>query len=230
MMTRVHVWAKLFFLLLLNWTGVGELQAVHTKKTFLEKTQFKVNGLDLYKVQRFLATLYSPIGIVTRAFYSYMLPSINEVMWGGCLRRLQLIQLHKNLLSFASHPPPPPLSLSLPPSISLSHTGCITRAVCLIITGYTTNWLVTVICMTFAVGLGGFTYSGFMVNHLDIAPPYAGVLLGITNMFATIPGIVSPLLTGVIAQHHVSFTSNEPVELPNSLCSTSLCGCFYCCR
>lgn len=36
------------------------------------------------------------------------------------------------------------------------------------------------------------------VNHLDIAPQHASVLMGIGNTFATIPGIVSPLLTGYI--------------------------------
>lgn len=79
---------------------------------------------------------------------------------------------------------------------------------CLILTGYTTNWLVAVVCVTFAVGLGGFAFSGFFVNHLDIAPPYAGVLMGISNTFATIPGIVSPLLTGIIVNHQVSYAWN----------------------
>ncbi|XP_015604932.1 sialin isoform X2 [Cephus cinctus] len=52
--------------------------------------------------------------------------------------------------------------------------------------------------ITMAVGLGGFAWSGFSVNHLDIAPQHASVLMGIGNTFATIPGIVSPLLTGYI--------------------------------
>lgn len=42
------------------------------------------------------------------------------------------------------------------------------------------------------------------VNHLDIAPQHASVLMGISNTFATIPGIVSPILTGYIVQHEVS--------------------------
>ena len=73
--------------------------------------------------------------------------------------------------------------------------------------------------MTFAVGFGGFAFSGYNVNHLDIAPPYASVLMGITNMFATIPGIVSPLLTGLVVQHQVSLTSNDTAELQKGSCS-----------
>lgn len=56
----------------------------------------------------------------------------------------------------------------------------------------------SMVCITIAVGLGAFAWSGFAVNHLDIAPQYASILMGISNTFATIPGIVSPLLTGYI--------------------------------
>lgn len=54
------------------------------------------------------------------------------------------------------------------------------------------------ICITIAVGLGAFAWSGFAVNHLDIAPQYASIIMGIGNTFATIPGIVSPLITGAL--------------------------------
>lgn len=47
---------------------------------------------------------------------------------------------------------------------------------------------------------------GFRVNHLDIAPQYAGVLMGITNCFATLPGIISPYLVGIIVDVSVSST------------------------
>lgn len=36
------------------------------------------------------------------------------------------------------------------------------------------------------------------VNHLDIAPNYASILMGVSNTIGSIPGIVSPLITGVI--------------------------------
>ena len=37
------------------------------------------------------------------------------------------------------------------------------------------------------------------MNHLDIAAPHAGVLMGLTNMFATIPGFVGPQTAKLIA-------------------------------
>lgn len=43
-----------------------------------------------------------------------------------------------------------------------------------------------------------YYYLGFAVNHLDVAPQYASILMGISNTFATIPGIISPSLTGWI--------------------------------
>ena len=61
----------------------------------------------------------------------------------------------------------------------------------------------SMICITIAVGLGAFAWSGFAVNHLDIAPQYASILMGIGNTIATIPGIVSPLLTGFLVDNGV---------------------------
>jgi len=55
-----------------------------------------------------------------------------------------------------------------------------------------------ILCLVMAVGLGAFGWSGFSVNHLDIAPQHASVLMGFGNTFATLPGILSPLITGWI--------------------------------
>uniref|UniRef100_A0A6I9VI59 Sialin n=1 Tax=Bactrocera dorsalis TaxID=27457 RepID=A0A6I9VI59_BACDO len=68
----------------------------------------------------------------------------------------------------------------------------------MILTAYLSDPTWSVVCITIAVGLGAFAWSGFAVNHLDIAPQHASVLMGIGNTFATIPGIVSPLLTGYL--------------------------------
>ncbi|VVC29086.1 Major facilitator superfamily,Major facilitator superfamily domain [Cinara cedri] len=59
----------------------------------------------------------------------------------------------------------------------------------------------SIVCLTLAVGLGAFAWAGFSINPLDIAPQYASILLGISNTFATIPGIISPMLAGVIVKH-----------------------------
>lgn len=43
----------------------------------------------------------------------------------------------------------------------------------------------SIVCITIAVGIGAFAWSGFAVNHLDIAPQYASILMGFGNTFAT---------------------------------------------
>ncbi|XP_014286471.1 sialin isoform X1 [Halyomorpha halys] len=80
-------------------------------------------------------------------------------------------------------------------------TGFVTRAMFLLAAAHSETPLSIVASLTVAVGFGGLAYGGFSVNHLDIAPQYASVLMGISNTFATLPGILSPMLTSYIVQH-----------------------------
>jgi MFS transporter, ACS family, solute carrier family 17 (sodium-dependent inorganic phosphate cotransporter), other len=73
----------------------------------------------------------------------------------------------------------------------------------MMLAAYLLHPVTSMICITIAVGLGAFAWSGFAVNHLDIAPQYASILMGIGNTIATIPGIVSPLLTGFLVGNGV---------------------------
>ncbi|ESO12399.1 hypothetical protein HELRODRAFT_186317 [Helobdella robusta] len=54
------------------------------------------------------------------------------------------------------------------------------------------NNALAVLCVVVAVGLSGVSWAGWSVNHLDLAPIYAGTLMGLTNTFATVPGFVGP--------------------------------------
>lgn len=56
--------------------------------------------------------------------------------------------------------------------------------------------------LTLSTTIGGFSASGVFINQIDIAPRYAGFLLGITNTFGTIPGIVAPIATGYFTGDH----------------------------
>ncbi|XP_070504435.1 sialin-like [Chironomus tepperi] len=60
------------------------------------------------------------------------------------------------------------------------------------------NEVASVTFITIGVAMAAFAYSSFSVNYLDIAPQFAGLLMGICNSFATVAGIVSPILTGYI--------------------------------
>ena len=42
--------------------------------------------------------------------------------------------------------------------------------------------------------------AGAGINHIDIAPRFAGILMGITNTAGTIPGIIAPIIAKTIAQ------------------------------
>lgn len=55
---------------------------------------------------------------------------------------------------------------------------------------------VALFLMCGALGAAAFTWSGFVPNHLDIAPRYADVLMGITNTAGTVPGIIGVAITG----------------------------------
>ncbi|XP_022105784.1 sialin-like [Acanthaster planci] len=85
-------------------------------------------------------------------------------------------------------------------------TGFILPATFLVITGYVgCNHYLAIVFLTLSVGCCGVAVSGFNVNHLDLAPDYAGLLMGITNMVATIPGFLGPLLVGVITENEETF-------------------------
>lgn len=71
--------------------------------------------------------------------------------------------------------------------------------VCLILVGYAgcnKNAAIGLLCG--AVGLNGAVYSGYMNSHLDIAPNFAGTLMGITNTAATVPGFLAPQIVGIL--------------------------------
>ncbi|XP_055900366.1 sialin-like isoform X1 [Biomphalaria glabrata] len=80
--------------------------------------------------------------------------------------------------------------------------GKIAPAVMLIALGYVdcSQPAVAVGLLVFAVSLTGIQYSGFLVNHVDIAPAFAGILFGISNSLAAVTGFISPVIVGVITE------------------------------
>eukprot|EP00775_Hariotina_reticulata_P010445 gene10445-10603_t len=55
-----------------------------------------------------------------------------------------------------------------------------------------------VVTTTLTMGTLGFSRGGFSVNHMDIAPKYAGVVMGISNTAGTLAGVVGVAVTGYI--------------------------------
>ncbi|KAM3862824.1 sialin [Diretmus argenteus] len=86
---------------------------------------------------------------------------------------------------------------------AFSLVGMVGPAVFLVAAGFTgCNYVLAVTFLTISSSLGGLSASGFNINHLDIAPSYAGILLGITNSFATIPGMVGPVIARALTKHN----------------------------
>ena len=70
----------------------------------------------------------------------------------------------------------------------------------LLIIGYIgSSKIVCVVLMTVSVAFSGFMTSGILINQVDIAPQFSGIIMGICNMAATVPGIVGPLVAKTIA-------------------------------
>jgi len=78
------------------------------------------------------------------------------------------------------------------------------EALFLLVVAYARHRLTAVIALIVAVGSSGFAISGFNVNHLDIAPRYASILMGISNGVGTFAGMICPITTEQITKNPVS--------------------------
>ncbi|XP_056636501.1 uncharacterized protein LOC130445018 [Diorhabda sublineata] len=83
----------------------------------------------------------------------------------------------------------------------LTCLGFLAQTIFILIAAFWMTRIGTTFCLVMAVGLGGCAFAGFGVNSLDIAPKFASIIIGISNTFGTIPGIVSPILTGYLVTH-----------------------------
>ncbi|XP_050441335.1 vesicular glutamate transporter 1 [Adelges cooleyi] len=69
--------------------------------------------------------------------------------------------------------------------------------------------LTATIALTCGVAFSGFAISGFNVNHLDIAPRYASILMGISNGIGTIAGLLCPGTINLIISHKTKQSWSE---------------------
>lgn len=79
-------------------------------------------------------------------------------------------------------------------------------ATALAVVGYVESAWMAIAVMSVGTALGAFVTGGFAVNHMDIAPRYAGTLMGMTNTAGTIPGIIGVFISGMILELTGSWT------------------------
>ena len=81
-----------------------------------------------------------------------------------------------------------------------SNAGGLGAATFLLLCGYLgTSTVTAVTFLTLSTAFAGVGLSGYHVNHLDIAPRFAGVIMGITNLASVLSGIVAPQVAKAIA-------------------------------
>ncbi len=86
-------------------------------------------------------------------------------------------------------------------------TGLVGAAVFMLAARDVTSANVAFGLMCGALGTLALTWAGFLPNHLEIAPRYADVLMGITNTAGTVPGVIGVAVTGWLVDTTGSYTS-----------------------
>ncbi|OUC48087.1 transporter, major facilitator family protein [Trichinella nativa] len=86
--------------------------------------------------------------------------------------------------------------------------GHLLPGLCVIFVGYVgCNSAAAVALLAMSVGFSGLCGGGFFVNYLDLCPQYTGIVFGISNTLATVPGILGPNITGYLTRGAPSFES-----------------------
>lgn len=86
-------------------------------------------------------------------------------------------------------------------------TGLLGSAAALLLARQAHTLPGAVLCMCAALGFLACTWSGWAPNHLDIAPRYADVLVGISNTFGTLPGVIGVAVAGWLVDVTGSYTT-----------------------
>lgn len=70
-----------------------------------------------------------------------------------------------------------------------------------------TTWL-AIFLLTVAVGMNAAAYVGFLINHMDLSPNFAGTLMGMTNCVSNIMSLLGPIFVGFVVTTAVSWNTN----------------------
>jgi len=81
-------------------------------------------------------------------------------------------------------------------------SGHVLQGMFLIAVGFLgCNRILIASAFVLSISFSSLSWCGFAVNHLDLAPNYAGTLMGLTNTLATVAGILGPEVVGALTYH-----------------------------
>ena len=90
----------------------------------------------------------------------------------------------------------------------------VSQTTFMMLAAYQRDRVLIIVFITFGAALGALSICGYGVNHLDVAPQYASILMGLSNTIATIPGIISPLIAGfIVTEQTVSIKTSLLLHL-----------------
>ncbi|KAK2157309.1 hypothetical protein LSH36_193g01035 [Paralvinella palmiformis] len=106
--------------------------------------------------------------------------------------------------------------------------GFGTEALCFIILGFISTGTPAITFLTLGIGISGISISGWQINHLDLAPRYASVLVGISTTVGTVAGILIPIITGILTRDLVMSAWHDVFFLSASILIIAVIfyGCF----
>ncbi|KAG0727172.1 putative inorganic phosphate cotransporter [Chionoecetes opilio] len=96
-------------------------------------------------------------------------------------------------------------------SMGLALYGPMVGLVLMCFVNCNTKLAMMVLCV--AVGLSGSANCGFLCSHQDMAPNFAGTLLGITNAVGSAAGVLAPIITGSITEGNQTLSAWRAVFL-----------------
>jgi len=80
------------------------------------------------------------------------------------------------------------------------YAGMIASAVFLVALSFLncTQTALAVTMLTLGTAMSGLSLCGFFVNHIDIAPQYAGTLMGVSNGIGAVSGFITPAVAAAL--------------------------------
>ncbi|XP_076368097.1 putative inorganic phosphate cotransporter [Tachypleus tridentatus] len=88
------------------------------------------------------------------------------------------------------------------------------------------NHDLAVTILALSMGFNGFTFPGFLVVGVDMAPNYAGVLMGLSNGISQLNGFIVPYVVGSLTQGRQTLQQWKKVFYIGAAIYT-FCGTFF---